>query len=231
MYRYGRLKALTKRTPIQTRNTVDSRTSMSGSYGGWPLPVYAWWSQYTSQFQCESLATTILVWLVSEKQSSRLSTIVAFGREGLKCVSRFAFTFQKPKMRSSHNFAFRASQRHYTRPAWSIVSPRNDRQNYSRIEMKGRISWFVRSVKMVSACNKTLNIKTLSVNCDHRSKPMFRPTSCLVFRGCTRVWIIELLFMPRELRGAEIQSPYISIYAISRNILAHPRNPVRHPGD
>ena len=73
-------------------------------------------------------------------------------------------------MRSSHNFAFRASQRHYTRPTWSIVSPRNERQNYSRFEMKGRISWFVTSVKMVSTCNKSLNIKTLSVNCDHRSK-------------------------------------------------------------
>ena len=45
------------------------------------------------------------------------------------------FMFQKPKMRSSHNFAFRASQRRYTRPTWSTVSPRNERQNYSRFEM------------------------------------------------------------------------------------------------
>ena len=167
--------------------------------------------------------------------------------EGLKCVSRF--TFQKPKMRSSHNFAFRASQRHYTLPTWSIVSPRNERQNYSRFEMKGRISWFVRSVKMVSACNKSLNIKTLSVNCDHRSKPMFRPTSCLVLRGCTRVWTTELLFAPRSCAApkhkahtspcphelgqtlaadSRLADPRM---AISRNILAHPQNPVRHPGD
>ena len=34
---------------------------------------------------------------------------------------------------------------------------------------------------------------------------MFRPTSCLLSRGCTRAWIIDLLFPPRDLRLRRIQ--------------------------
>ena len=33
---------------------------------------------------------------------------------------------------------------------------------------------------------------------------MFRPRSCLVSRGCTRVWIVDLLFAPSELRVGRI---------------------------
>ena len=81
----------------------------------------------------------------------------------------------------------------------------------------------------------------------YRSKPMFRPTSCLVLRGCTRVWNCCLRCAscaaskhkahtspcPHELgqtRAADsrLADPRM---AISGNILAHPRNPVRHPGD
>ena len=47
----------------------------------------------------------------------------------------------------------------------------------------------------------------VSVNCDYRSNPLFRLISCLVSCGCTRVWIIDLLFVPRELRRAEYTKP------------------------
>ena len=58
-----------------------------------------------------------------EPESVRRRNVCCLRGEGLIknafYVSRF--TFQKPKMRSSHHFAFCASQRRYARATWSIV--------------------------------------------------------------------------------------------------------------
>ena len=52
----------------------------------------------------------------------------------------------------------------------------------------------------------------LSVNCDHRSNPMFRPTTCLVSRVCTSVSIIDLLFAPRQIHKADTIYPWVESF-------------------